>query len=95
MHGLVFVKDCLGWRCQFLGCRAYREEHCALLERERASGQYVSFGWLAAISFPFLWAPSFGEFGSVQWRHWGTEFKDAGVPVRSCVVHSLDLLSGV
>ncbi|BDA49903.1 hypothetical protein COCOBI_15-0310 [Coccomyxa sp. Obi] len=74
--------------------RQYKEEHCSKLERECAGAEYPPFGWLAAISFPFLWAPSFGEFGSEEWRKWGHVFKQAGIPVRSCVVHHLDLVSG-
>ena len=74
--------------------RAYKEQHCAKLERKCAGGDYLPFGWLAAISFPFLWAPSFGEFGSAEWRHWGHEFKEAGIPAKSCVVHHIDLVSG-
>ncbi|EIE22965.1 hypothetical protein COCSUDRAFT_53472 [Coccomyxa subellipsoidea C-169] len=74
--------------------RAYKEQHCAKLEQECPGGDYAPFGWLAAISFPFLWAPSFGEFGTAQWRRWGIEFKKAGIPARSCVVHHIDLVSG-
>lgn len=76
-------------------CRAYKEEHCRKLEEQGLRPSYSSFGWLAVISFPFLWAPSFGEFGSRVWRRWGQEFRATGIPVRSCVVHHLDLLAGV
>lgn len=74
--------------------RQYKLEHCSKLEREFAGAEYPPFSWLAAISFPFLWAPSFGEFGSKEWRRWGREFIEAGIPVKSCVVHHLDLVSG-
>lgn len=74
--------------------RQYKEEHCSKLEREFAGAEYPPFGWLAAISFPFLWAPSFGEFGSEEWRRWGSKFIEAGIPVTSCVVHHLDLVCG-
>jgi hypothetical protein len=75
--------------------RSYREQHCRGLEEQGLSPSYSAFGWLAAISFPFLWVPSFGEFGSSEWRRWGIQFREAGIPARSCVVHHLDLIAGV
>lgn len=57
--------------------------------------KYVHFGWVAAISFPFFWAACFGEFCSPQWEEWAAKFRGAGIPVRSCVLHSLDLVPPV
>ena len=74
--------------------REYKEGHCAQLEEERPRHKYTPFGWAGVISFPFLWAPSYGEFGSQRGRRWGQRFADAGIHVRSCVVHHLDLIEG-
>ena len=74
--------------------REYKEGHCAQLERERHGPENAPFGWVGIISFPFLWAPSYGEFGSQTWHRWGRRFADAGIHVRSCVVHHLDLIEG-
>ena len=70
-------------------------EYCLGLEAVCPARKYAPFGWVAAISFPFFWAPSFGEFGSPMWREWGGRFRDAGVPARCCVLHALDLLRGL
>jgi hypothetical protein len=64
------------------------------LEAECPGNQYTPFGWIGIISFPFLWAPAFGEFGSRMWRRWAQRFREAGIHVRSCVVHHLDLTEG-
>ena len=63
-----------------------------MLESTCPDRKYVPFGWIAAISFPFLWCPSFGEFCSPLWKDWAAKFRAAGIPVRSCVLHSLDLV---
>ena len=76
------------------GCRQYRERHCIALERESPEAAYVPFGFAAVISFPFHWAASFGEFGSQEWHTWGIKFQEAGIPVRSCVAHFIDLIGG-
>ena len=75
-------------------CRQYRERHCLALERERPEAAYAPFGFVAVISFPFHWAASFGEFGSQEWLAWGVRFREAGIPVRSCVAHFIDLIAG-
>ena len=57
-----------------------------------AERTYAAFDPIAAISFPFFWAPAFGEFGSPMWQNWAAEFDKAGV--RCCVWHALDLTRG-
>lgn len=75
-------------------CRQYKEEHCRTLQRQHAGLEYKQFGFLAAISFPFNWAASFGEFGSREWHVWGRNFQEADIPVRSCVAHFIDMIDG-
>ncbi|KAK9805574.1 hypothetical protein WJX72_006054 [[Myrmecia] bisecta] len=75
--------------------RDYKLQHCLALEAACPERKYGPFGWVAAISFPFFFAPSFGEFGSAMWKEWGLRFRHAGIPARCCVLHSLDLLRGL
>lgn len=53
---------------------------------------YGPMGHLGVISFPFLFASAFGEYGSAPWRRWAREFNAIGVPVRSCCCHALSLV---
>eukprot|EP00891_Asterochloris_glomerata_P009407 jgi/Astpho2/9407/Aster-x0396 len=75
--------------------REYREGHCKELEQRCPQRKYEPFGFCAAISFPFFWAASFGEFGSPSWRRWGKDLKAAGIRTRCCIFHALDLTHGV
>ncbi|KAK9826407.1 hypothetical protein WJX81_000835 [Elliptochloris bilobata] len=68
--------------------------HCAALERRCPQRQYAPFGWAAAIAFPGAWGRAFGPLGSREWRRWALRCRDSGLPARSCVLHSLDLLQG-
>ena len=75
-------------------CREYKGGHCRALEQADSGLEYRPFGFLAVISFPFNWAASFGEFGTQDWHFWGRKFQDAGIPVRSCVAHFIDMTEG-
>ena len=75
--------------------REYKKGHCKELERRCPQQKYEPFGFCAAISFPFFWAASFGEFGSLSWQRWGRDLKTAGIHTRCCVFHALDLTHGV
>ena len=75
-------------------CRGYKSRHCLMLEQAHSGLGYRPFGFLAVISFPFNWAASFGEFGSQDWHSWGRKFREAGIPVRSCVAHFIDMVAG-
>ena len=77
-----------------LVCREYKGGHCRALEQANSGLDYKTFGFLAVISFPFNWAASFGEFGTQEWHTWGRKFQDAGIPVRSCVAHFIDMTDG-
>lgn len=101
---VIALYDHIGYLCklqvlvtcrQLSSCRQYKEGHCRKLEARCTGLEYRPFGFLAAISFPFNWAPSFGEFGTQEWRLWGRKFEEAGIPVRSCITHFIDMTSGV
>lgn len=73
----------------------YIKRYGSVLEKKCPGNKYEAFGWCSAISFPFSWASSFGEFCSPQWNIWRDKFNAAEVPVRSCVLHSLNLCPAV
>ena len=68
--------------------------HCAALRAACPERAYAPFGWAAAIAFPGAWASAFGALGGPQWARWAARFLNGGLPARSCVLHSLDLLRG-
>ena len=74
--------------------REYKTTYCAQLDPKYTENQYKPFGWVSAISFPFNWAMSFGEFCQPEWKKWADEFNQKSLPVRSCVLHCLDLVPG-
>lgn len=76
-------------------CRDYKSTYCAQLQVDWPQLKYKPFDWVAVISFAFLYADSFGEFGSQQWRSWGCQFKQAGIPVKMCVFHAYSLIQGI
>jgi len=55
---------------------------------------YAHFGPAAVIAFPWAWAAAMGEFGTRENGHWARAFAAAGIPVKSCVLHSLSLTYG-
>ena len=86
---LCFVKIIL------LLCRDYKVAFDQRQDPWMASRLYKPFAPIAAISFPFFWAESFGEFGSDAWYLWGFQFRETGVQTRSCMWHSLNLTRGL
>jgi hypothetical protein len=86
-------------RCSTPARRRARSEyraspHCAALQAACPERAYAPFGWAAAIAFPGAWASAFGALGGPQWARWARRCLDGGLPARSCVLHSLDLLQG-
>ena len=75
-------------------CREYKQGFEQRQNSELASRLYKPFAPIAAISFPFFWAPSFGELGSPMWRKWGLQFKQSDIQTKCCVWHALDLTRG-
>ncbi|KAL3160378.1 hypothetical protein ABBQ32_010705 [Trebouxia sp. C0010 RCD-2024] len=73
---------------------SYKQDFEQRQNPEVESQLYPPFASIAAISFPFFWAPSFGEFGSPAWRRWAVKFKQCHIPTRCCVWHALDLTRG-
>lgn len=70
----------------------YRNECGAILDQTHKSlgNKYAPLGWAGIIAFPHLFASSFGEFKSNEWKRWADEFKKKGVPARCCHFHYLD-----
>ncbi|KAL4428354.1 hypothetical protein ABPG75_002443 [Micractinium tetrahymenae] len=65
---------------------AYRERSAARLGRDASALRHRChwLGWAGVISFPHLFAASFGEYGSPEWHRWAVDFKARGIPVRAC-----------
>lgn len=74
--------------------RQYKQEFEQQQDPKMTSRLYKPFAPIAAISFPFFWAPAFGEFGTPMWREWALQFRQAGVQTRCCVWHALNLSRG-
>jgi len=70
----------------------YRRECGALLDQnpKAVENRYTPLGWAGVIAFPHLFASSFGEFKSKEWKRWADEFKRKGIPARCCHFHHLD-----
>jgi hypothetical protein len=70
----------------------YRSECGAFLDQnpKAVGNRYSSLGWAGVIAFPHLFASSFGEFKSKEWKRWADEFKRKGIPARCCHFHHLD-----
>ena len=77
-----------------LFCRQYKQDFEQQQDPNMTSRLYKPFAPIAAISFPFFWAPAFGEFGTPMWREWALQFRQAGVNTRCCVWHALNLSRG-
>jgi len=77
-----------------LFCRQYKQDFEQRQDPQLTSRLYTPFGPIAAISFPFFWAPAFGEFGTPVWQEWALQFRQAGVNTRCCVWHALNLSRG-
>lgn len=89
------VKMQLSQGCLNFWCREYKQDFEEQQKPHLLSRMYPPFAPIAAISFPFFWAPSFGEFGSASWRKWAVQFKQCQIQTRCCVWHALDLTRGV
>lgn len=74
--------------------RQYKQDFERRQDPQLTSRLYKPFGPIAAISFPFFWAPAFGELGTPMWREWALQFRQAGVNTRCCVWHALNLSRG-
>ncbi|KAL0045049.1 hypothetical protein WJX82_006407 [Trebouxia sp. C0006] len=74
--------------------RQYKQDFEQRQDPQLTSRLYTPFGPIAAISFPFFWAPAFGEFGTPVWQEWALQFRQAGVNTRCCVWHALNLSRG-
>lgn len=71
---------------------AYRERAAARLSGRTLRHSCRWLGSAGVISFPHLFAASFGEYGSTEWQRWAAEFKARGIPVRSCHLLWLSLI---
>ncbi|DBB06980.1 TPA: hypothetical protein ACH3X1_011572 [Trebouxia sp. C0004] len=74
--------------------RQYKQDFEQRQDPKLTSRLYKPFAPIAAISFPFFWAPAFGEFGTPMWREWALQFRQAGVNTRCCVWHAVNLSRG-
>lgn len=91
---LLPVKMQCSQECPLFVCRDYKQDFVQRQDLQLVSRLYTPFAPIAAISFPFFWAPSFGEFGSATWRKWAVQFKQCQIQTRCCVWHALDLTRG-
>ena len=67
---------------------------CGKEECDVAFKQYRRLGLAGVIAFPQLYAASFGEFGSLEWRRWAKALKHHGIPALCCHFHYLDFRRG-
>lgn len=73
--------------------RLYLEEYTPQLNSSPwVSNCYKPLGWASVIAFPHLFALSFGEFGSSQWKRWASEFRKQKIRARACHFHDLSLI---
>lgn len=85
----------IGIRSVSVAFRDYKGSFESRQDPQKASRLYKPFAPIAAISFPFFWAESFGEFGSDVWYMWAFQFRETGIKTCSCMWHSLNLTRGL
>lgn len=74
-------------------CR-WMKPHADKLAAQHPGRRHPRLGFLSVISFPHLYAASFGEFGSASCRHWTMRLVDAGMPVRCCILDAFSFAHG-